>query len=104
MVIEKVKLDPGDIQCPECGGNGSTIIYLYHIEKNEIIEDGSPQLIKCRFCDGKGKFDWIDNITRKISNREYIRNINREARKGGMVEFRYRKLTTEESNKLKRYF
>ena len=50
-----MKLNPGDIKCPDCKGTGFNIDFV-----NEIIRYNG-----CLKCCGTGKLDWIEAIVGK---------------------------------------
>jgi len=61
------KLNKGEIICPKC--NGDSWIHELVKEKEIIFTR------YCRHCNGKGKLDWIDNLTNK-SKKYYYNDIN----------------------------
>lgn len=53
----KMKLNKGEIVCPDC--NGDSWIH------EEVKEKGIVYTRYCRYCDGEGKLEWIDNLVNK---------------------------------------
>lgn len=53
-----LKLRLGEYVCPVCKGLGGEIV-------RASFRDKSYTVYKCCICEGKGKVDWITNITHK---------------------------------------
>jgi len=67
--MNKIKLNKGEIICPECNGIGiySTSVNYHTVEyRNEKIN--IPTHIdrnECSKCKGEGKLDWVENLVGK---------------------------------------
>jgi len=60
-----------EVFCPKCNGRGAKII------SSRLIPQGT-NIIKCYFCDGNGKLDWITNITGYCDSLNEERHIKKE--------------------------
>jgi hypothetical protein len=58
--MNKIKLNPGDIYCPKCGGIGRRY--------DEQKSGGWTFSEECNVCLGAGKLDWIEQVVGKPRN------------------------------------
>lgn len=56
---EEFVLNPGELLCPECKGEGHRFVFVktgYNVDKRKSY---------CNTCGGTKKIDWIQNITKE---------------------------------------